>query len=199
MTDQGKTTPAHLKKQGLERKSVSTRMYHSVKSAFASSIHGLLVLTIFCGQASAFDMRECRLGAITFVDPWNHATFKPDRVGVDVYYFCGSNEELVENPDRLENCRGPYGDIFLQGTFHENGQTSQFLAVYSYHKGASPCCGWSVFASGENTELEKRATWLASGSAPRLGEWPFASIANSWGSKGDLDGVVALICDPEPS
>lgn len=172
-------------------------MTQNLKSAFAYSIHGLITLVFFSGQASAFDMRECRLDSITFVDPWSNATFKPDRVGLDVHYSCGSNEESVRSPDSLENCRGPYGDVFLQGTFHENGQASQFLAVYSYHKGTAPCCGWSVFASGENIELENRATWLSSGSAPRLGEWPFASIANTWGSQGSLDGLVALICDPD--
>lgn len=165
--------------------------------AFASCIAGLSIVFSLVGQASAFDMRECRLDAITFVDPWSLATFKPDRVGLDINYSCGSNEESVRNPDGLKNCRGPYGDVFLQGTFHENGRASQFLAVYSYHKGTAPCCGWSVFASGENIELENRATWLSSGGAPRLGEWPFASIVNSWGTQGSLDGVVALICVPD--
>ena len=86
--------------------------------------------------------------------------------------------------------------LFLQGTFKENGRASQFLAVYSYHKGAAPCCGWSVFASNENSEVKSQATWLSSGTAPNLGEWPFASIANSWGTQDELDGVVALICEP---
>jgi hypothetical protein len=174
-------------------------MNQSLKSIFASSVRGLITLLFLGGQASAFDMRECRLDAVTFVDPWSNTTFKSDRVGLDIYYSCGSIEESVKNPDSIENCRGPYGDVFLQGTFYENGRASQFLAVYSYHKGTAPCCGWSVFASGENTEWESRATWLPSGSAPRLGEWPFASIANSWGTQGSLDGVVALICDPDVS
>ena len=174
-------------------------MARIMKPAVASAIHGLIALLILGDPASAFDMRDCKLDAITFVDPWSNATFKPDRVGVDVYYSCGSTEELVENPDNPETCRGPYGDLFLQGTFNENGRTSQLLAVYSYHKNTAPCCGWSVFASGENTTLENRVTWLASGSAPRLGDWPFGSIANSWGTQGALDGVVALICEPDAS
>ena len=57
-------------------------------------------------------MRDCRLDEITFINPWRLVTFKLDRVGLDVYYACGSTEELVETPAGSETCRGPVGDLF---------------------------------------------------------------------------------------
>lgn len=157
---------------------------------------GLALASLLAGQAAAYDMRSCPLDALTFVNPWSEAEFQPNRVGVKLYYACGPEEKIVTSPTDTADCTGPFGELMLEGIFADNGQETRLLAMYTVYKGTSPCCGWSVFAPGEEPEIEARAVWLDQGAAPRLGEWPFASIENDWGTRDDMDGVVALICDP---
>lgn len=146
--------------------------------------------------ALAFDMQTCRLDAVTFVDPWDRREFPVERVGTDFYYACGDEETISHDPADASRCRGPYGDIMLEGSLLQGDRELRFVAVYSVYKSTAPCCGWSVYAAG-SPDIEKRVTWLPKGTAPPLGDWPFASIYNSWGDKGELDGFVAMICAAE--
>lgn len=154
------------------------------------------LLSMVCAaKAAAYDMRDCPLDALTFVDPWSHSYFRPELVGVNLYFFCDGDRRIVRSQTNPGGCSGPYGDVMPKGFFVDAGNTSSLLAVYSYYRGASPCCGWSVFSAGEKPDIEGMTDWLPSGAAPRLSEWPFASIVNTWGTRNDMDGVVALICE----
>ena len=155
-----------------------------------------LIAALAAGDASAYDLGTCPMDALKFVHPESKAQFRPDRVGTDLYFACGVEEEITKEPANPADCLGPYGDIMLEGTFNGNGHEDRLIAVYSLHKGTVPCCGWSVFGADENAKLEERTDWLRLGAAPKLSEWPFASIYNDWGSRDDLNGVVAQICDP---
>ncbi|WP_157971164.1 hypothetical protein [Pseudogemmobacter bohemicus] len=155
---------------------------------------------LLAGQAAAFDMRDCPLDRVIFVDAWSKTRFAPERIGLDVYYACGPQEALQDDsPGVRSDCYGPYGNIILQGSYPENGDEGHFTAVYSLLKGTSPCCGWSVYPTAEAGEIEAATTWLNPGEAPKLGDWPFGGITNAWGSSEALDGLVALICRPEIS
>lgn len=145
------------------------------------------------GPASAFDLQSCPLDALTFVDTWTREEFPVARVGTDFYYACGEDEVISHDPAAADTCRGPYGDLMLEGSVITADREQHYVAVYSVHKGNAPCCGWTVYAAGR-PDIERRVTWLPKGSSPVLGDWPFASIHNSWGDRSELNGFAALKC-----
>lgn len=145
--------------------------------------------------AVAFDMRECGIDALTFVHPWSKGEFHSLRVGLDVYYLCGPEAAQTDVPSDPSVCRGPYGNLVLEGRLEENGSAEEFTAIYSFLESASPCCGWSVYGVAEAPEISFDTIWLAKGTAPLLREWPIGAISNAWGTRNDLDDMVPLICD----
>jgi hypothetical protein len=174
---------------------MTPRRANTRRSAHVTTV--ALALVFLHGPAAGFDMQSCPMDKLTFVDPWTRTEFPVARVGTDFYYACGDDNEISHDDADATNCRGPYGDIMLEGSVLKGEQEKRLVAVYSIHLNTAPCCGWAVYDAGR-PDLEKRVAWLEKGNSPSLREWPFASIHNSWGDKSDLDGFAALKCAATP-
>ena len=154
----------------------------------------------FPAVGSAADMRDCRLDALTFVDPWGgDDRFTVTRVGTARAYLCfDDNGAMVETakPKEGADCQGPYGDLVLEGRYE--GWSDELLlgmtAIW-YEKPAAPCCGWDVFPTTEApTERLAKVTWFTKGSVPVLGTFPTAAIEVENGETILINPLIALVC-----
>jgi hypothetical protein len=168
--------------------------------------HPSLLLAAFCtafalpAAGLAADLRDCRLDALGFVDPWGgDDRFFVERVGAFQVWLCfDAKGEMtqVEQPKEGADCQGPYGDLVLEGRYE--GWSDELLpgmtAIWSVQP-AAPCCGWEVFPSAAApAERLARVTWYAPGAAPVLGTIPTASITQEYGEQHLVNPLVALIC-----
>jgi hypothetical protein len=162
---------------------------------------------ILCASAIAIptlgfaaDMRDCRLDALTFVDPWGgDDRFVVTRVGTVRAYLCfDENGAMVDTdvPRVGADCQGPYGDLVLEGRYE--GWSDELLPGMTaiWHESpAAPCCGWDVYPTSEAPadRLEK-VTWFAADSAPVLGTIPTATIEVESGEPILVNPLIALVC-----
>ncbi|MCP5037973.1 MAG: hypothetical protein GY945_10280 [Rhodobacteraceae bacterium] len=145
------------------------------------------------------DMRDCRLDALSFVDPWGGAVFQVERVGEAMDYYCGEGQgELVvtKDPTEASACRGPYGDLMLEGSYKgsPDDDARKVTAIWSVIWG-SPCCGWEAY---ETTRVPAqrlaKINWYPKGTAPPLGTQPYASIDEVYGENPFFNPLIALAC-----
>jgi hypothetical protein len=146
-----------------------------------SIISAVLVLPLISASAGAgevIDVRDCPLDTVTFIDPWAEGEFAVTRVGTSYEYSCESG--YAEQPIAGEECRGPFGDLVLEGRLREyEGSPAQMaFAIWTVIEG-SPCCGWSVMdeASGQSLTQQQNFTWLDDDSIPILRDLRFADIS----------------------
>lgn len=152
-------------------------------------------------QGRIFDMRQCPLDTITFVDPWAGGDFAVTEVGTNYSYLCRSGWQ--PHAPAGEECSGPYGELILKGTLRQyaGSESQTAFAVWNVIKGA-PCCWWEAFpadaeqslSSGENFE------WLEKGNMPTLGEFGFASIDGDSTSNEAFSSLfgnpmMAMLCE----
>ncbi|KUF10915.1 hypothetical protein [Pseudoponticoccus marisrubri] len=152
-----------------------------------------LLLLPVCGQAA--DLRECRLDALSFVDPWGGARFDVRRVGTYAFLLCPEGVRPDQPGPVPSECRGRFGSIVLDGQLkdRDDGPGERLLAEY-YTMPAAPCCGWELFRPGDKPALEADLTWYAPGSAPVLGTQPFASIESGDYTEISVNPLHALVC-----
>lgn len=151
----------------------------------------IAILAAGATELRAFDMRECQVDALTFVNSWSSETFEVERVGTSFYYLCGEAQAITRDPADPSLCRGPYGSLLLDGQ-HNSGK--RYTAIYELHSSGAPCCGWSIFPEDAHREMPEKVTWLKPRTAPRLRDWPIDAIHNDWGPQTALDGMTALVC-----
>lgn len=163
--------------------------------ASAKKVIAALLLTSLSSTtvlAETFNMANCRVSAVTFVDPWAKTTFEVEKVGTNYYYDCHDGK-LVDEQKADGSCR-QFGNLVLQGKEREQDSDvgQDMLAIY-YVEPAAPCCGWQVLKPGSNDAKEALAevTWLKPEEAPALHENGFASIDPKDGS----NPKVAMRCD----
>lgn len=151
--------------------------------------------------AQAGDMRDCRLDALSFVDPWGDGgTFTVERVGDARAFLCyEATGDIVRmhNPAEGEDCLGRYGDLIFEGSFV--GWADELLpgmtAIWS-ESPAAPCCGWEVFPSAEvPPERLADVIWFDEANAPVLGTIPTAMIEVTTDDTPFVNPLIALICD----
>lgn len=150
-------------------------------------------------DARSFDMRTCPLDAVTFTDPWAGESFEVAKVGTNYQYDCPSG--MKPSPPANEECRGPYGDLILEGTYTRDTEKQTAYAIYTTIPGV-PCCGWSTTNKKEDLvrATQKNFHWFSSKDMPQLGKYPFASInpeeaAPDWEIKQFFSNpLIALKC-----
>lgn len=137
------------------------------------------LIVCFCSfgaQAKTIDIRDCSLEGLTFVDPWAGGSFTVRKVGTAYAYNC---PEGVVVPN--DECRGPYGDLVLEGDYRENSNDGPVTksAIWSVIP-AVPCCGWNVL-QGAYLPSEKGFAWLTGSAVPKLADMSFLSIESESG------------------
>lgn len=141
------------------------------RGCFAGSAAVLLMASMADAAGQRIDLRDCPLDTVVFVDPWAGGTFKVKRVGTDYSYLC---EDETKPPD--DTCRGPYGDLVLEGEYSDSedapGQT--LYARYNVIP-AVPCCDWNVHKP-EEMQFGVGFKWLAGKDVPLLKQQPWLSI-----------------------
>lgn len=147
------------------------------------------------------DMRDCKLDALTFFDSWvDGAQFKVERVGETRVYWCVDSDGIgtkTKNPTENANCRGPFGDLLLEGTF--DGSPNEMTVIWSVIDGV-PCCGWNAYSTNQihnhiSSDLLSDVEWFPKGTAPTLGsKVPTALIETSRYSPVTLQ-LLPLVCD----
>jgi hypothetical protein len=121
------------------------------------------------------------------------------RVGTSYTYSCESG--YVEQPIPGEECRGPFGDMVLEGRLrkYEDEPTQTVFAIWTVIDGA-PCCGWSARdeASGQSLTQQQNFTWLGEENILTLRDLRFADIYfREYGEGQSLLGnpKVAMKCE----
>lgn len=123
-------------------------------------------------NGAAFDLRECPLDKLTFVDPWVGDSFKVDRVGIDYTYRCG--DEYVDEPIEGQACV-QFGRTALEGDLRDaDGVEKYHMLSIWYVETANPCCGW--VQEWLTPESVAAYDWVEGADVPLLGQMPFASI-----------------------
>ena len=76
----------------------------------------LILHLLIAGPVSAFDMRDCPLDRLTFIDSWAKGQFEVVRSGSRPYFICGDARERVDGtPPNADDCVGPFGLTVLDG------------------------------------------------------------------------------------
>ncbi len=138
----------------------------------------------------AWDIRDCPIGDVTFVDPWAGYEFHVNSVGGSYRYQC-DEAGWVDNDIETDLCRR-FGFTALVGEkIDTDGIKSlgRFVAVY-YIAPAAPCCGWEVKTEtlfNESSDSRK-VEWFTARTMPKLSSFPFASI------EGMGNDLLALKC-----
>lgn len=144
-------------------------------AAFASV---LLMASIGHAEERSIDIRDCPLDTIVFADPWAGQTFKVTRVGTAYSYMCADG---FQPPSEM--CRGPLGDLVLEGELSDSAEAKSetMFATYTVIAGV-PCCDWSV-SKPEEMKFADGFKWLEPKDVPLLREQPWLSIeAVNYGS-----------------
>ncbi|MCB1390800.1 MAG: hypothetical protein KDK12_16925 [Rhodobacteraceae bacterium] len=137
----------------------------------------------------AADMRDCRLDALSFIDPWGGERFDVERVGERRQFWCDDHWVPYEQGDR-QRCSGPFGELLLSGRF-DHGEVA--VMVYSVSASA-PCCVWDLYSPEEAQQRFPDIPWYPPGEAPLLRSRGFASIESQWGSIPGHNPLIALAC-----
>lgn len=159
-------------------------------------ISSAFILSAQAEGDAGFDMRQCKAGAVTFIDPWIGDEFVVKQVATKYTYLCNENGTVSEPVDG-DTCR-KFGDISLVGEFlkgppgEERTEAKEYVATY-YIQPASPCCGWKIekYGSDEANQTLSNVKWLSARDSPPLGDLPFGSI------EGDApfgNGLLATVC-----
>lgn len=125
--------------------------------------------------AGGYDMRNCALDNLTFIDPGSGGSFEVQRVGASYVYQCG--DEFVDEPIAGELCRR-LGETVLGGVLDAYGAIDssppeKAYAVF-YVDAANPCCGWRL--ESERTLDKGQYVWLHGEDVPTLQSLGVASI-----------------------
>jgi len=151
----------------------------------------MLAVLALGGSASSatIDIRDCPLDTLVFVDPWVAGSyFAVSRVGANQSWLC---EEGVQPPD--ESCRGPYGDLVLEGSYrqYESSQPETMSAVWSVIDGV-PCCDWNVEKG--TVDGADGFKWFGKEDAPLLEDMPWLTIESDHGEDFG-NPLVAATCE----
>ncbi len=153
---------------------------------------GLTALCVAsCASAATIDIRDCPLDTLVFVDPWVAGSeFTVTRVGANREWQC---EAGVTPPD--DSCRGPYGDLVLEGMFKQYGSSKPeaMSAVWSVIDGV-PCCGWNVEKGTASASTADGFTWFGKADAPLLKDMPWLTIESDYGEDFG-NPLVAATCE----
>jgi len=136
----------------------------------------VIMIASTANSAHAFDIRDCQLNKLTFVDPWGGDEFAVTKVFTTEKFECG--DEWLETA-KDESCTGPFGEVLLEGeiTGADTNGSQKAVAVYSTYQ-ASPCCGWGVYAPQSDYVDEIMDQAREIGKDTTLRNYPFASIDN---------------------
>lgn len=148
---------------------------HGLSAGIAAA---MLMFSAAYAGGEAIDLRDCPLDTTVFVDPWAGQTFRVKRVGTDYSYMCPDG---LEPPDEM--CRGPFGDLVLEGerSDSEDSPGETMYAVYTIIAGV-PCCDWYVHKPDE-MKFGSGFKWLEAKDVPLLRDQPWLSIdAVNYGS-----------------
>ena len=135
----------------------------------------LLLALLLAPSASAWDIRDCPLSSLTFVDPWGGARFEVAQAAQSVFYLCDGMREVVAT-EQPEGCAGPYGEVLLAGRLTDpvHGKR-QLIARYTQFP-AALCCLWNYQPQAGTVPYTAEAAWYSHGQGPTLRQWPFAAI-----------------------
>jgi hypothetical protein len=140
--------------------------------------------------AAQFDIRDCPLDKVTFVDPWTGSTFAVKQVGANQEWLCPDRENP---PSAL--CSGPFGDLVLEGEYRHTTLSDPVMmsAVWTVVK-AVPCCGWSVEEGRSKASGAERFRWMAGADVPTLRDMKFLSIEAGDFGDGFGNPLFAAAC-----
>jgi hypothetical protein len=149
------------------------------------------VSTALQAQAASFDIRDCRLDLVTFVEPWAGASFAVKRVGTRHTWLCPEGKTAEGG-----GCDGPFGDLVLEGVFTpSNGTPPRTMTATRTVLKALPCCSWSVEEGPSSLVGKAGFKWLERVDVPALRTLSSLSIeAGDYGSDFGV-AVHAAICD----
>ena len=124
------------------------------------------------------DMRDCKLDALTFFDPWvGRGQFTVERVGETLSFWCVDGDGIgakTKKPTDAANCRGPFGDLLLEGSFDRS--PNEMTVIWSVIAGV-PCCGWEAYPTSQVPARHlSDVEWFPKGTAPALGSLPSVLI-----------------------
>lgn len=139
------------------------------------AVGAALLASISHAADKQIDIRDCPLDTMVFLDPWAEQVFKVKRVGTDYSFSC---EDETKPPD--DSCRGPYGDLVLEGEWSDwKGPPGETMyATYRVIDGV-PCCDWHVTKQQE-TKFGPGFKWLEPKDVPLLKTQPFLSIESGY-------------------
>ena len=170
--------------------------------SFLNIVSAALVVGTIPSAGFGADIRDCRLDALTFFNFDENSyvveQFKVEKVGETWSYWCDASEGIsvkTDNPIENAYCRGPFGDLLLEGNF--DGTPNKMTVIWSVIP-ALPCCGWSAYPTSQihmSTGLLSDVEWFPKGTAPTLGSrFSTALIKTSRYSPVTLQ-LLPLVCD----
>lgn len=163
----------------------------------------LLLSVTFAAPATAFDMRDCPLDRVTFLEPWSGTAFTVKTVAQDRFWICGAMR--VPDAEGRGECSGPFGNIALGGTVGPasgEGRMVPVTFVWQVIKGA-PCCGWHAYLPDDSglTDLlssaaaPDRPLTLSAISAPVIELDEYSHVSD--GIEDNFGALVPLVCRTE--
>ena len=157
---------------------------------------GLLV-ALAASPATAFDLRDCPVDRVTFLDYWAGTTFEVSEQLSGLQNHCLRDGEMVIEAEDGIDCRR-LGEVSLAGVM--DGQ--EVVATYTVEWGA-PCCGWRV-QRAEDFRATLPATALPRpATVPTLGEaeiYPVIEQGLFSDAPGDItpmNPLVPVLCREE--
>ena len=155
----------------------------------------LILFFLFAGPVSAFDMRDCPLDRLTFIDSWAKGQFEVVRSGSRPYFICGDARERVDGtPPNADDCIGPFGLTVLDGVLKDASGKQGAWAIFYADYQTAPCCGW-VFESVEgNKNLPAGVIWHGPGTSPTLGSFAFDTIDDMLGDLEGKNSMAPMVC-----
>lgn len=144
-----------------------------------SFLFSLTVFLIPSISLAQYDLRDCPVGLLVFVDPWAGDEFQVKRVATNYTYRC-DNAGFVNSPVDGDIC-SRYGSLILFGTVTNSRPYQQknedMIAVWNVMP-AAPCCGWDWLSpdTSEAKQYLRGIKWQDVRKTELLGKLPFASI-----------------------
>lgn len=162
-----------------------------------------LVFAVLATPTLAFDMRDCPLNRLVFMDYWTGAQFNVEQSFGGLKYICPVEGGHIEQDNPGPDCRR-LGKIHLAGDLVErgwNGARNEIAVVATYHRiWGSPCCEWLLtseedFVSNPNNASDLENPMSGNISIRDSGLYPVIEKSD-WSDQGlfPTNALVPVIC-----